>query len=85
MAKKQYPIRDERGAPVGSTPDASSATDVRFWVESSLREGEVVAVTAADGTFNLEIRELLCQLLDQARETNVHLRHLSGLSYDIHH
>lgn len=79
MAIKRYPIRNEQGAPVGSTPDPDVPTDVRFWVESSFRAGEVVAVEAANAAFNDQLRDLLTEILDEARETNVHLRHLSGL------
>ena len=59
------------------TPDGEPAySDGRVEVDA--------LVTAKDGTFNLEIRELLTQLLDQAKETNVHLRHLSGLNYELY-
>ena len=79
MAIKRYPVRNEQGAPIGSSPDPGSATDVRFWAESTLRAGEVVAVTASDASYNDSLRDLLTEILAEAREANVHLRHMSGL------
>ena len=59
------------------TPDGTPAYD----------DGRVevdALVSAKDGTFNDALRDLLTEILAQARETNVHLRHLSGLDYDIY-
>lgn len=36
-------------------------------------------VTAKDGTFNDQMRDLLTEILAEARATNVYLRHISGL------
>ena len=41
-------------------------------------------VTAKDGAFNDQLRDLLTEILAEARETNVHLRHLSGLDHVIY-
>lgn len=79
MAIKRYPIRNEAGAPIGSTTDPAVPTDERFWVESSFRPGEVLAIEAANAAFNDQLRDLLTELLAEARETNLHLRHISGL------
>ena len=84
MAIKRYPIRNEAGDPIGSTPDPTVPTDGRFWVESSFRAGEVLAVEAANAAFNDQLRDLLTEILAEARETNVHLRHLSGLDHVIY-
>ena len=73
MALKIYPPRNEQGDPQGSTPDPDSTTDVRFWVEASMRDGEVVSVLPADRTMFADVVDLLCQILTEQRKMNMHL------------
>ena len=54
------------------TPDGTTAYD----------DGRVevdALVTAKDASFNDALRDLLTEILAEARESNVHLRHMSGL------
>lgn len=59
------------------TPDGETAYD----------DGRVevdALVTAKDATFNDALRDLLTEILAEAKEANVHLRHLSGIDNVIH-
>ena len=75
----QGPQKDSDGNPIGTTPNEPPDGTVRLDVSL---EGESVAVVAADATLNDKIRGLLEQLLAEARETNVHLRSMTGLEPD---
>jgi hypothetical protein len=70
--KNYWPIRDNDGTPIGSTKDDETG---RLLVSPG-------DITQADGetfdTIDLSVRELLELLLLEQRETNYHLRILSG-------
>ncbi len=54
------------------TPDGATAyEDGRVEVDA--------LVTAKDASYNDALRDLLTEILAEAREANVHLRHMSGL------
>ena len=65
MTKKNYPLRDVDGVPIGSTVDAETA---RLLTEATIAEGEVVLVAASDGLLLNDAVCLLQQILDEQRK-----------------
>ena len=69
--RNEWPLRDDDGVPIGSTKDDQTG---RLLVEATLSDIDDTTFDTSD----LDVRELLSLLLLEQRETNYHLRILTG-------
>jgi hypothetical protein len=77
VTKKNYPLRDVNGVPIGSTEDDETN---RLLTEVTPDPDGIFRVLGADGRHNADVVALLQSILYELRELNVHARSATDLT-----